>query len=179
MLLHCVVKHDQHLMVKNLMMNLSHDQRLVLLSQKDCQGKDAKKLAPTPAMKSLIAWICQQSDRYLLAIPPEVVVFHSLENTPDLEDCVRNIEQAFKRLNIKPLTCPDPTKSALMQSVERLQNKGSISGLIVMMVSMGTSETIQTSDGIVSLQHIIQQMDLPCLCGKPKVIIHKGSYFPY
>ena len=50
-----------------------------------------------------------------------------------------------------------------MQSVERLQNKGSISGLIVMMVSMGTSETIQTSDGIVSLQDIIQQMDLPCM----------------
>ena len=66
-----------------------------------------------------------------------------------------------------------------MQSVERLQNKGSISGLIVMMVSMGTSETIQTSDGIVSLQDIIQRMDLPCLRGKPRVIIHKGSYFPY
>ena len=166
----CLIKHNQLTTIKALMMKLNRDQRLVLLSQKDRQGKTALKLASSnPEVKALFAWLDMHDDRYHLVTPPEVVIFHSAESTPYLEDGIKGLQQAFSQLNIIPTMKSVLTKDSLKQTAQEIQSRPDISGLIVIIAAAGEGGAIQTGDGAVSLEEITHQMNAPNLHGKPKV----------
>ena len=145
--------------------------RLSIMSRQNFAGRTPLGMACDYKIRGLLEWSDSQEGFYYLLSPPVVLLMYTTENRDGAEQESQSIERAFPEFNIPISKMENPTRldmtSAILNSVE---GHDDVSALIVIIMSHGAQGVVCASDGDVSIQDILLQMQgAVAQPGRPKV----------
>ena len=145
--------------------------RSSIMSRQNFAGRTPLDMDCDYKIRRLLEWSDAQEGFYYLLSPHVVLLMYTTENREGTEQESQSIERAFPEFNIPITKVENPTRqdmtSAILNSVE---GRDDVSALIVIIMSHGAQGVVCATDGDVSIQDVLLQMQgAVAQPGRPKV----------
>lgn len=151
---------------------LGEKHRLDALNKKNRRGETAYFTAKSDKIRELLGWSKQQEGFYHLSTPPTVLVMYSTTLRQDFDREIEDLLEVLRsELNIVPTVDEaDLSSDEIVTKIKEAQMQANMSALIVFYAAHGFSGHVQTKDGFMRIQTILDAMCHKTLQNKPKVI---------
>ena len=166
-LLHRMAKTGEAAKIRYVLETLNCGDRGILLAKVDEKGRKLEEVTNHDEVQEVIANI---RGHYYTSTPITVLIVCMTKDRPGAElerDSLMNVLQDF---NVHVQIRFDLTRAKLLQAIREQQNSPvPLSGQIVIIMSHGQRGAVHAADGPIDINHILLQMNISSLEGKPKV----------
>ena len=153
--------------IKHVLETLTRGDRGMILTQVDEKGRKLEEVSDHDEVQEVIA---NMRGHYFTTTPITVLIVSMTKDRPGAElerDSLMNVLQNF---NVHVQIRLDLTKAELLQAIRDQQNSPvPLSGQMVIIMSHGQRGAVHAADGPIDINHLLLQMNISSLEGKPKV----------
>ena len=166
-LLHRMAKKGEAAKIKHVLETLTRGDRGMILTQVDEKGRKLEDVTNHDEVQEVIA---NTRGHYYTPTPITVLIICMTKDRPGAElerDSLMNVLQNF---NVHVQIRFDLTKAELLQAIRDQQNSPvPLSGHMVIIMSHGQRGAVHAANGPIDINHLLLQMNISSLEGKPKV----------